>query len=132
MYEEDGKSAKAIAKEIALTVSSVCSVINTKGFVQKKTPYPQNLVQAILQNQELENTEYYWKIIEPIIINLKEREKFVIKEKYHNDKTYVQIGESLGISRQRAKAICAYSFKKIRDRKEIREIIKDGISENRK
>ena len=132
MYEEEGKSAKAIAKEIPLTKFGILSVINAKGFVKKKTPYPQNLVRAIMQNQELENIEYYWGIIEPIIIELKERERFVIKEKYENNKTYAQIGEILGVSRQRAKSICAYSFQKMRNRKEMQEIIKSGISENRK
>lgn len=121
MYEKEGESVRDIAKEITLTESAVRSVINEKGFVQKKTPYPQNLVQAILQIQELYCFECNWKTIEPIINKLNEREQFVIKEKYQRGKTYAQIGENLGISRQRAKAICAYSFKKIRDRKEIQK-----------
>lgn len=132
MFEEEGKSARVIAEEVSLTEFGVRSVINAKGFAKKKTPYPKNLVHAIMQNQELENIEYYWGVIEPIIIKLKEREQFVIKEKYDNDKTYAQIGESLGVSRQRAKSICAYSFQKIRSTKEVQEIIKIGIYENRK
>lgn len=132
MCEEDGKSARVIAEEVSLTEFGVRSVINAKGFAKKKTPYPKNLVQAIMQNQELENIEYYWGVIAPIIIKLKEREQFVIKEKYENDKTYAQIGENLGVSRQRAKSICAYSFQKIRNTKEVQEIIKIGIYENRK
>lgn len=130
MYEEDGECVKKISEEFSISESGIWSVIYKNGFTRKEIIYPENLVQALLGTKEKNNIEQYWKIIEPIINGLSERERYVIKEKYVNGRTYEKIGEDFGVSRQRAKAICKNSFRKIRKEFSEREVMKDGYAKN--
>lgn len=127
LYQDERKRVKDIADEFSLTEMGVHSIIRRNGYKRIEIPYPENLASSILGYET--NNEDIWRILKFYINKLSEREKLVISEKYENGKTYAEIGELLSISRQRAKAICAYSFRKIRQEKEIGEIIKKKASD---
>lgn len=127
LYQDERKRVKDIADEFSLTEMGVYSIIGRNGYKRSEIPYPRNLISSILGFET--NDKYIWKILNLYINKLSEREKFVISEKYENGKTYAEIGGILSISRQRVKEICAYSFRKIRQEKEIEEMIKGKASE---
>lgn len=114
MYEEDGYSTKKIADEMSLAISTIYQIITNHGFKQKIVPYPQNLIQAIYPKEIPDNIQNYWNTIKTIISRMTQREQFIISEKYENRKSYAEIAEQLGVTRQRVQAIHAYSIKKIR------------------
>jgi len=119
---EAGESLERIAQKFALTESGVCSLVHRNEYKRNITPYPDNLIQDLLKNKDMSDFgfckdisdfEFCWEIVQEIISGFSEREQFVILEKYKNGKTYAEIGELLGVSRQFAKDICKRSFKKI-------------------
>lgn len=110
---EAGESLERIAKKFSLTESGVCSLVHRNEYKRNITPYPDNLIEDLLKNKDITDSEFCWEIVQEIIGGLSEREQFVISEKYKNGKTYAEIVELLGVSRQLAKDICKRSFKKI-------------------
>ncbi len=121
LYEE-GESMECIAQKFSLSEPGVWSIVHRNGYKRNLIPYPDNLIQDLLKNKDILNFEFckdisdfefFWEIVKEIISGFSEREQFVISEKYKSGKTYAEIGEILGVSRQFAKDICKRSFRKI-------------------
>jgi len=110
---EAGETLEFIAQKFSLTESGIWSIVHRNEYKRNIKPYPDNLIQDLLKNKDISDFEFCWEIVQEIIGGLSEREQFVISEKYKNGKTYAEIGETLGVSRQFAKDICKRSFRKI-------------------
>ena len=90
--------------------------------------YPYNLVEDVLQ-EECQNIMDQDRIdgIEAAVDVLNDREKHILELRYKNGMTLREVGEILGVTRQRVREIQVRILKKLRNQSRIR-LVKYGLS----